>query len=847
MKKIYCFITLLLLVGIATAQIQSPSQFLGYPLGTRYTPHHRIVDYFQYVAKEESAMVHLQQYGKTNEHRPLLVAFVSSADNISRLEDIRKNNLNLAHIGNSQGSIDENTPAIVWLSYNVHGNETSSSEAAIKTLFALVDPSETRTKEWIKNTVVVIDPCLNPDGRERYINWYSTMNGNTYNPLLISREHHENWPGGRSNHYNFDLNRDWVWQTQVESRQRVALYNQWLPQIHVDFHEQGINAPYYFAPAAEPFHEVITPWQRDFQKTIGKNHAKYFDKQGWLYFTKVLFDLFYPSYGDTYPLYNGAIGMTYEQAGGGAGGLGVLTNEKDTLTLSDRILHHYTTGLSTIEIASKNAGKLMKEFQKYFDDAVNARVGKYKTYVIKYKPQDAQRIDALKVLLDRNTITYGTASGSAEGFHYGNGKEEAFPISKEDLVISGVQPKAALVQVLFEPQSKLSDSVTYDITAWALPYAYGLDAYATKEVLKPMQTGSINEIVNNIPADAYGCVIPWAGLASVRVVGAFLDKDIRILFSEVPFEEGGNQFDPGAVIITKNGNARFGSNLWKLVNEAANKESVKVYELNTGMVDKGADFGSRYIHTLRPVKVAMLTGEGINPYGAGEVWNFFDNEIKYPITLINAEDFERIALPEFDVLILPDGRYSFLKDEKSAEGLKDWIQNGGKLIALENAVSQLSALKWSVLKKVNESKDSAVAKGKMDEKEDIYKALKLYKDRERDALTEHTPGAIYKVEVDNSHPLMFGYPDYYYTLKMSPDVYEYIQDGGWNVGYLKKQNYVTGYVGHKLTDKLKDGLLFGVQDLGRGAIIYLTDDVLFRNFWQTGKLMLCNAVFLVGE
>ena len=278
------------------------------------------------------------------------------------------NNLRLAHIAKDKMMPTEETPAIVWLSYNVHGNETSSSEASMLTLFALVDPANTQSKEWLKNTVVVIDPCLNPDGRERYINWYNSMIGTQYNPQVVAREHREPWPGGRSNHYNFDLNRDWVWQTQVESRQRLAQYNQWLPQVHVDFHEQSVNSPYYFAPAAEPYHEVLTKWQRDFQKTIGKNHAKYFDKNGWLYFTNERFDLLYPSYGDTYPVYSGSIGMTYEQ-GGISAGLGILTDEKDTLTLTDRALHHFTSGMSTVEIASMNASKLVKEFHTYFNDA----------------------------------------------------------------------------------------------------------------------------------------------------------------------------------------------------------------------------------------------------------------------------------------------------------------------------------------------------------------------------------------------------------------------------------------------------------------------------------------------
>jgi len=333
--------------------------------------------------------VKLQQYCEPNVGRPLLLTSVSSADNIRNLEQIRMNNLRLANLSKDRmAAVEENAPAIVWLSYNVHGNETSSSEAALMTIWALVDPSNTRTKEWLKNTVVIIDPCINPDGRDRYVNWFNSVVGKTANPLIFSREHREPWPGGRTNHYNFDLNRDWAWQTQIESRQRIAQYNLWMPHVHVDYHEQGLNSPYYFAPAVQPYHEVITPFQVDFQVTIGKNNAKYFDQNGWLYFTKEVFDLYYPSYGDTYPTYNGAVGMTYEQGGGGAGGAAVQNDEGDTLTLMDRATHHFTTSLSTIEMSSINAGKLVKEFRKYFNEAVSSGVGEYKSYVIKYNAKN---------------------------------------------------------------------------------------------------------------------------------------------------------------------------------------------------------------------------------------------------------------------------------------------------------------------------------------------------------------------------------------------------------------------------------------------------------------------------
>jgi murein tripeptide amidase MpaA len=250
LKKIFVSLTVLFTVLLCQAQLKSPEDFLGYKIGSRYTPHYQVVNYFKHVAETMPAMVMLQQYGETNEHRPLYLAFVSSPENMSNLENIRLNNMRLAHLAKDKMAPVENGPAIVWLSYNVHGNETSSSEAAMLTIFALTDPQNTSTKPWLKNTLVIIDPCLNPDGRDRYVNWFNTTVGKTYDPSANAREHREPWPGGRTNHYNFDLNRDWAWQTQVESRSRIAAYLNWMPYVHVDFHEQGANQPYYFAPAA---------------------------------------------------------------------------------------------------------------------------------------------------------------------------------------------------------------------------------------------------------------------------------------------------------------------------------------------------------------------------------------------------------------------------------------------------------------------------------------------------------------------------------------------------------------------------------------------------------------------
>jgi Zinc carboxypeptidase len=819
------------------AQLQSPEQFLGYAPGTHFTPHYQIVNYFQYIARTVPDMVKLEQYGKTNEGRPLLLATIASKENFLSLENIRQNNLRLANMSRDKMAPNESTPAIVWLSFNVHGNEPASSEASMMTLYALVDPSNTNTKNWLKNTVVLIDPCINPDGRDRYVNWYNQMVGSNLNANQFAREHQEPWPRGRTNHYYFDLNRDWAWQTQLETRQRMVKYNEWMPQVHVDYHEQGYNAPYYFAPAAEPFHEVVSPWQREFQTTIGKNNAKYFDENGWLYFTKERFDLFYPSYGDTYPTYNGAIGMTFEQ-GGISAGLGVATLDGDTLFLTDRVKHHFTTSMSVVEITSLNATKVVHEYRNYFNNAVAKPAGEFKSYLL--RADEGDRLKRLTNLLDLNKIDWGYAnSGTAfAGMNYDNGKTENGKTAPGDVVVNMNQPKSNLIKVLFERSSKLSDSATYDITAWAVPFAYGLKAYAVKDFIASSKTAPTTTM-NPVADNSYGFVVRWNGVSSTKFLASVLKQGVHARYTETAFTSGGKEYDKGTILITRAANQHV-SKLVDIVRDAAASSGASISSITSGFVEKGSDVGSDHVHGIRTPRIALLSGDETSAAAVGEIWHFIDQELKYPVTLLNSSTLGRVNLNDYQVLVIPDGNYDFFGDKEQNEMLKMWVRRGGRIIALENAVAQMSRTDWGIKMKTTpeEKKD--------DSKKADYTLLKKFENRERDALVSSIPGAIYKVDLDNTHPLGFGYPDFYYTLKQDANIYEFVGDG-WNVGTLRKDNYVTGFTGSKTKETLKDGLIFGVVELGAGQVVFLNDNPLFRNFWDNGKLLFCNALFLVGQ
>ncbi|MBC6992682.1 M14 family metallopeptidase [Neolewinella lacunae] len=833
---------LLLLLGLtANAQLTKPGDFLPHQLGENFTPHHLLVDYYELIA-EQSSRVQLETYGRTNEGRPLLLATVSTPENLARLEAIRENNLKNA--GLLPGAPDPalNDIAIVWLSFSVHGNEAAGSEASMGVLYDLANPADSRSTAWLKNTVVLLDPSLNPDGYNRYTNWYRQNATLALDPYPGAREHNEPWPGGRVNHYLFDLNRDWAWQTQVESRQRMVKYKQWMPQIHADLHEQGYTSPYYFAPAAAPYHEYITDWQSDFQVEIGKNHAGYFDRAGWLYFTRERFDLLYPSYGDTWPTFNGAIGMTYEQGGHSRAGRAIDLPNGDTLTLYDRVAHHRTTALSTVEIASRESGRLTQNFRDYFKKATSAPQGEYLTYVIKGStPRGKMR--NLITLLDRNGISYSRAAGSYTGklYDYQRAADDSKgSVEAGDLLISAFQPRSVLAQVLFDPNVYVEDSVTYDITGWSIPLAYGLDAYASKEKLSVKTEAFalptyVDPLAGKDLANAYAYVVRWTDLSSARFLAALVAAGVNARTATTDFTFGKQSFAAGTIVITRADN-RKKEDFTNVIRRLTQEHEVDLSILETGFSTTGGDLGSSNYQLVGKPKVAILGGERVSPNEFGQVWYYFEQDLQYPVSIFYPDDLGAVAAGDYDILVLPEGRYSL---KGSEEVLSNWLRAGGTLIAIGDANASLSSLAGFSLKTKEQEE------GKDAKKEDAEdERLLPYGGSERRFIAGFNPGAVVAVEMDTSYPLCFGLGEQYFSLKTGSDAYDYLEDGV-NAGRIRKDPFISGFVGTKAKAALEETLVFGVEPIGRGQVIYLIDNPLYRGFWEEGKLLFANALFQV--
>ncbi len=831
MASLRIFLVLLLAApGMSAAQVLTPREFFGYALGDAFTPHHRVVDYFEHVAAN-SPQVSLTRYGTTYEGRTLLYAVISSQQNAAKLDTIRLGNLQRA--GLAGGEPTEAAPAIVWLSYNVHGNESVSTEAAMATVHALTDPGNAKAQAWLRDVVVIIDPCVNPDGRDRYVSFFQRTRGRFPNYLPEAREHSEPWPGGRTNHYYFDLNRDWAWGTQTETRQRLPEYQKWMPHIHVDFHEQGVNEPYYFAPAAEPYHRAVTPWQRELQELIGRNHAARFDERGWLYFTRQVFDLFYPGYGDTWPTFNGAVGMTYEQGGSGRAGLGIITAEGDTLTLRDRIEHHYITSLSTIEAAALHQERIVEEFAAFFG---GVPAGPYATYVI--RGQSPGRTAALARHLSMQGIEHGQVHDQpqVEGYSYATGETVRFTINTHDIVISTQQPRHVLARVLLEPSAVLDDSLSYDITAWSLPYVYNAEAYALAEEVQPDQAWSL-PVVPDTPENAAAYLLDWCTFADAQLLAKLLQRGFNVRFTEAPIRVSNYSFSRGTMIITRGSNKHFGAAFDQEIKDTWQADPQnKLIPVHSTYVTQGVDFGSSDVPFLKAPGVAIVGGEGSSVYGLGELWHFFDQQLGYPATLVDTGDFGRIHLYDFDVIILPSGSYGRILSSTVLDRLKQWVEDGGRLIALEAAARFLAGKDGFSLK----------AKEKSDDEEEEEPERRLYADRGRDEVSGRVTGAVFRVDLDVTHPLAFGYGGPYYTLKRSNDAYELLKEG-WNVGVLEEDAHVSGFVGAKARQPMENTLVFGVQPMGQGEVVYLLDNPLFRGFWYGGRMLMSNAVFLVGQ
>ncbi|MGA3243348.1 MAG: M14 family metallopeptidase [Bacteroidota bacterium] len=843
--------------GTYDPKVVAPEAVLGYHIGDRFTDYASLHTFFEKLAAS-SDRIHRVVYGETNEHRMLQAFIITSPANLARIEEIRQANLKLTDPRILQSKADAekiiaSLPVIVYLSYGVHGNEASSPEAAMAVAYQLCAGTDSRTQSILENAVVIIDPNVNPDGRERYVQWVNSMLGAKPNLNPSSVEHSEPWPGGRTNHYFFDLNRDLSWQTQQETRARVRFYRTWMPHVHVDYHEMEYSGSYFFFPAAVPVHESLPPEVLKWGKIFGKGNAEAFDKLGLPYYVGERFDMFYPGYGDSWPTFNGATGMTYEQGGGSRASLAVRKPNGQILTLRDRARNHFVTSIATLETSVKNKKERLEDFYSFWLTALSSS-SPIKGYLISDAEDPTRSNQVIETLLRQgievHQLTDGLALQVQEFFSTKWGKER---IPKGTYFVATSQPQGRLVKTLLEPITAVRDTFFYDVSAWSLPIASGLKAWATQSPLPP---GSVRiqapaPPVGRIIGDkqAYAYLIPWQRNNAIQLVWRLLERGYSLSVARRPFETVGQHFVAGTVVAFSGSN---NDSLAIDIERLAAEFGVDVYTASTGLTENGVSLGSSFITPMKKANIAIAVGPPVSSNDFGELWFLFERELGIPFTGIRATELADADLSKFDVIILPDASsYQAVFDSARTEKLKRWIQGGGVMIGIEGGAQFLMKAKSGITQAANKAEKKEDEKSKEEKeldkaKKELSKRQTLFEKEEIDRLGR-IPGTIFRVLVDTTHPIGFGVPREIFVFKSDALPLE-LTESGHNVARFSKDSVQTsGYVTKEKAQKISEAAYIQDYRIGRGRAVLFAENVTFRRFWSGLEKLLLNSILFLPQ
>ncbi len=842
--------------GTYNSSIPTPESILGYEIGSEYTYHYMLKTYMEAVARS-SDRVELSSYGMTNEGRELLLLIITSPGNHARLDEIKQNMAMLADPRQvSQERLDnivEGTPAVAWLSYNVHGNESAGTEAAILTVYQLAAGTDPVTSRILDELVVVIDPLSNPDGRDRYVHDFKKRKGMVFDDDPGAWEHGSDWPGGRTNHYLFDLNRDWAWLTQVETQQRVAEYLKWNPVVHVDFHEMG-GESYFFFPAAKPVHDAFPEQIMKWQKYYGEGNAAAFDQFGWPYYTRRGFDMYYPSYGDSWPSMMGATGMTYEQGGGGGVGLAVRRSDGTVHTLRQRVHGHFTTSMATLQTTADRRQERLEDFLGFFRHAVNLGRGNVKAYAL-VPAVDPYNADQLVGLLTKQGIEVSSAQesfrGRIEGAYWTGGATGSKEFPAGTYLVETGQPKGVAVQMLLERSPTLEDTSFYDLSGWSLPYVYNVEAYTLSElprvakvpvVTTPERAGGV---VGERARNSYA--IPYNGTSALFAAVDLLNRGLRVHTAADVFTIHGRTYPRGTFVIPLRRNPE---NTHQIVEEVAASHGVMAYPINTGLVEEGTDLGGGDYRPMKKPRIAVAAGSEVGG-SFGEAWHFFDQ--KYPFfdyTNIDASRLGRMDLSDYDVLLLPSARsgrsYQSIFGEEGLVRLRSWLGGGGVLIGLEGGalfatqeVSQLTSVTTSSGGGEAGSRESTDT----DEDAPAVEARRTMAEREAESKVNRTPGGVYGGVLDLDHWLAFGMPEQVGVVRRGTRAFN-ITEKGINVGVFSRQPLLSGYAPPDVPEELSRKAWLIVENVSGGNVVLFADNPLFRMFIEGQHQLVLNAIVL---
>ncbi len=819
--------------GSFDPKVPSPEQFLGYPIGSHFTRHDMIVAYFKELARV-SDKVHVQTIGKTYEERPQIVATITTPENYARLETIRQNHL--ATIDPSKNTPLSNSatePVIILLGYSVHGNETSSGEAAMLNAYYLTANTSDETQKWLRESVVFVDPALNPDGRDRAANWHNSYKSfpNTTDP--IDKEHIEIWPNGRTNHYLSNLNRDWLSATQVESQNRLAFFHQWYPNIQVDFHEMGANSTYYFEPTPKRTQSPIIPQSSyDFNTVLAsKYHVHALDKIGSLYFTKEQYDNISPIYGGTYGDFYGGVAMTFEEASTRG-----FEQESDNgvLTFPYTIRNHTVMGIATVRGAVAERAGLQNLQKTFFQKAIErAKAQPTKAFVFGDSRDRSLTQHFLEVVLRHNINVYPLqADATIDGRRFESGKAFVVPVD---------QPGYYIIHSIFEETPPLTDSLYYDNTSWSLIHASGLqyakitdlgkinrgEAVKTADILRGSIDGNRAE---------YAYLLNWTEYNAPRALYHLLDKGVLVKSAFKPFTTktaSGKSatFGYGSLVIPVARQTISPDSLQKVVQSAAELAKVTFMAVSTGFNTEGVDLGSANIRTVRKPTIGMVVGAGTNFEEVGQTWFLMNQHLNAPISKIDISNFSKANLNRYNTLIFVSGSYAAL-DKNTVARLKLWISEGGTLITFKNAAE------WAIQQDlIRERVYSDSLEKKEMERVDFSK-------QEETESPRRINGGIFSADIDISNPIAFGISERRIVFtKNSTTILLPSRNKYATVAKYDATPYISGYVSKANINRIKNTAAILVGQEGAGKIILFADDPSYRSYWHGTDRLLMNAIF----
>ena len=836
--------------------IPSPEVFLGYELGNQFTLYANSVAYFQALA-ESSDRIAINQYGTTYEGKPLINLVITSPANHARMNELLEEHHQLMDTGGmSESQLDDlvaDMPVFTSFSYNIHGNEASSTEAAMQVAYRLAAGQDQEIADVLEHSVVIMFVCINPDGRDRYTYWYNSMARNMTGVEPRDLEHYAPWPNGRTNHYWFDLNRDWVWGVHPESRGQVKEYRKWMPQVHVDYHEQGYNSNYFTTPGTTPRNLLLPDGYEPYADYFGRANIEQFNKYQLNYFTRDAFDFFYPGYGSSYPSVMGAIGMLTEQGGIGAG-RAIETNDGYVLLLRQRVFDHYITSLATIKASAADRQELLK----YSANAWNPARSKAKTKTYILPADQGGYLDDVLAIFDRQGIAVQEAKAdfTLTATDYRTGKSARQSFRTGDLIVSADQPLHLLVHAIMEPALEIEDSVMYDMATWSAPLAYNLEVYASE-----FTAGVDAEPLPYLPAtgkftnpDAtYAYVLDWNQRNAPAALAALWQKGYRVRSATEGFtDDDGFSYPAGTLVILRGRNLEKAEDIAQDMAIVSRQHQVDIVGYSTGRMKEGYDLASSRNRPILQPKVALMVEPPFDTYTSGQIYFLFDWETKLPVQRIRTSVLQQTAVPKFgqrygladlndyDVLILPGGGSSlkqvFGKDE--IDQLKAWIRNGGVVVATEDAVDFFTA-------KVSKITDVKLAEAPKDSSKT---ALYLpYEERQDYYGKKRIPGSAMRANIDVSHPLAFGLKPELYSLKFGLDAIK-PSTGLQTVGYYESDAedlLAAGYATEENLRHLAGNTFAGVMPLGQGKVVFLADNTQYRMFWRGPSRMMQNAVMLL--